>query len=248
MKHALILTLTFVLCACSDPKDIVLGPDPLKQMADQGDQFKKLSEDDRQLLVSYVALTEMGKVLGSEIKPVTGKTVAEALTDARAWKVKLEAAKAEEEKRDAEQEALRQKVLAERARIAQRISDSAVVAVVGMRVLPQDYEVGRYSEMLSLTYAVDNKSPKAVKQIKGRVTFKDATGDVIGWLPVNIEQTIQPGKTINTDTGRAWKMNQFLNGDIEKIAGREFSSMTSSFEPESIAFGDGEVLKGPDLP
>jgi hypothetical protein len=38
-----------------------------------------------------------------------------------------------------------------------------------------------------------------------------------------------------------------MNGNIEKIAGREFSSMKATFEPESIAFADGEVLKAPDM-
>jgi hypothetical protein len=38
-----------------------------------------------------------------------------------------------------------------------------------------------------------------------------------------------------------------MNGEIEKIADREFSSMKATFEPESIAFEGGEVLKAPSL-
>lgn len=40
----------------------------------------------------------------------------------------------------------------------------------------------------------------------------------------------------------------FLNHDVERIAGREFSSMTAAFVPESIAFDGGEVLKAPAAP
>lgn len=60
-----ILALTFI-AGCSNPKDIVFGPEPLKQIAEQGDQFKKLSEEDRALLVGYLTITEMGKAFGGK--------------------------------------------------------------------------------------------------------------------------------------------------------------------------------------
>ncbi len=248
MKRALILALTCALCACSDPKDIVLGPDPLAQLAEQGDKFKKLPQEDRALLVAYLGASEIGKAFGGALPSPTGRTVGEVLVEARAWKAKVEAAREEREKKRQEEEALRQKVLQERAQIAAKISSSAVVAVIGKEVLPKDFNAGRYSEMLTITLAVENKTAKGIKQIKGRVTFKDPTGDEIGSLPVDIDAPVRPGETIKTDTGRGWKLNQFMNGAVEKIAGREYSAMSATFEPESIAFDDGEVLKGPDLP
>ena len=232
----------------SNPKDIVFGPEPLKQIAEQGDQFKKLSEEDRALLVGYLTITEMGKAFGADVKPATGRTVGEVLVDAKTWKEKIKAAEAEEKKKEAEAEALKNKVLAERKAIADKISTSVVVAIIDKTVLPENYEAGRYSEMLSLKYAIENKSDKTIRQLKGRVTFKDATGDEIGWLPVDIDEPVKPGQTLKTTTGRGWKINQFMNGEIEKIAGREFSSMKATFEPESIAFEGGEILKAPDLP
>ena len=101
--------------------------------------------------------------------------------------------------------------------------------------------------MLSLNFAIKNKSDKGIRQLKGRVTFKDATGDRIGSLPVDFDEPIGAGKTRKTDTGRGWKINEFRNGEIERIAGRELSSMTATLEPESIAFEGGEVLKAPEL-
>ena len=236
------------IARCSNPKDIVFGPEPLKQIAEQGDQFKKLSEEDRALLVGYLTITEMGKAFGADVKPATGRTVGEVLVDAKTWKEKIKAAEAEEKKKEAEAEALKNKVLAERKAIADKISTSVVVAIIDKTVLPENYEAGRYSEMLSLKYAIENKSDKTIRQLKGRVTFKDATGDEIGWLPVDIDEPVKPGQTLKTTTGRGWKINQFMNGEIEKIAGREFSSMKATFEPESIAFEGGEILKAPDLP
>jgi hypothetical protein len=243
----IILTLAFI-AGCSNPKDIVFGPEPLKQIAEQGDQFKKLSEEDRALLVGYLTITEMGKAFGADVKPSTGRTVGEVLVDAKAWKEKMKAAEVEEKKRAAAAEALKNKVLAERKAVADKISSSVVVAITDKTVLPKNYDAGRYGEMLSLKYAIENKSDKTIRQLKGRVTFKDATGDEIGWLPVDIDEPVKPGQTLNTTTGRGWEINQFRNGEIEKIAGREFSAMKVTFAPESIAYEGGEVLKTPDLP
>lgn len=248
MRYSTIILMLVFIAGCSNPKDIVFGPEPLKQMAEQGEQFKKLSEEDRTLLVGFLTITEMGKAFGTDAKPFTGRTVGEVLVDARTWKEKMKAAEAEEKKQEAEAEALKNKVLSERKVIANKILASVVVAIIDKIVLPENYDAGRYSNMLSLKYAIENRSDKTIRQLKGRAIFKDATGDEIGWLPVDIDEPVRAGQTLKTTTGRGWKINQFMNGEIEKIAGREFSSMKATFEPESIAFEGGEVLKAPDLP
>ena len=259
MRILLIFLMLGLISGCSDPKDIIFGPEPLKQIAEQGDQFKKLSENDRTLLVGYLTVTEMGKAFGSNIKPATGRTVAEVLTDARSWKDKMdaveleaklkrEAAEVEAKKQKAEAEALKTKIIAERKEIADKISASVVVAVIDKTVLPKNYEAGRFREMLSLKYAIQNKSEKTIKQLKGRVRFKDAVGDEIGWLSVNIDEPIKPDQTLKTTTGRGWEISPISNDDVEKIAYRDFNSMQTNFEPESIAFEGGDILKAPNLP
>ncbi len=127
------------------------------------------------------------------------------------------------------------------------LNSKKVVAIVGTRLLPVDWDQDRYSPMLAINYAITNKSAKTIKQIKGSVTFTDLTGDEIGVLWADIDKTIPPGKTIETDTGRGFKLNEFMNEDKERIAGRKFSDMKAVFTPESIAFDDGEVIKAPDL-
>ena len=242
-----VILISAFISGCSKPLDIVFGPEPLKQIAEQGEQFKKLPEEERTLLVAYIGVSQLGKAFGVELKSPTGRTVGEVLKDAHAWKEKTKAAEVERKKREAEADDLKVKVLAERKAISDRISASVVVAIVGSRVLPKNYDAGRYSEMLSISYAVENKSDKPFRQLKGQVVFKDATGETIGSLPVDFDEPVGVGKMLKTTTGRGWKLNEFRNGEIERIAGREFSSMTVSFEPESIAFEGGEVLKAPVL-
>src|SRR5450830_1152934 len=119
-KIAAALALAFIT-ACGSPNDIILGPEPLKQMAEQGDKFKRLSEEDRTLLAGYLALTEMAKTMGTNPKPTTGRTVGEVMVDARAWKEDVKNAEIANEKREAEAEALRLKVEAEQKAVSEKI-------------------------------------------------------------------------------------------------------------------------------
>jgi hypothetical protein len=244
MRHLItIVIVSLAIAGCSNPKDIVLGSEPLKQMAEQGDQFKKLSEEDRTLLAGYLTLTEIGKMFSAQVKPATGRTVGEVLKDAHAWKEEMKVAELEIKKKEAEAEALKEKVLAERKAISQKISSSVTVAVTDTAVLSEN----RYSDMLSIKFAIENKSDKTIRQLKGRVIFKDAIGDKVGQLFVDFDEPVGAGKTLKTNTNSGWKINKYLTRDIEQIAAREFSSMKATFEPESIAFEGGEVLKAPEL-
>jgi hypothetical protein len=243
------LGLCIALSACGNPKNIVFGPEPLKQIGEQGDKFKKLSKEDRELLVEYLMTAEVGEIahetFGTQLtpmRPVTGKTVGEVLDDAREWKAAKtaaeEAAEAARLKREAEEKALREKAIAEAKAISDRMAASVVVAIVNKKVHSQ-----RFGELLMFDYAIQNKSDKGIRQIKGVVRCTDATGDEIGWLKDDIDTDIAPGQTVKTDTGSGWEVNQFRNSSIEKIAARDSSDMKVTFYPTSIAFDDGEVLK-----
>jgi hypothetical protein len=245
MKRAVaaLISSCLFLSACSSPNDIILGPEPLKQMAEQGDKFKRMPEEDRMLLASYLTLSQMSQAFGGDVKPVAGRTVGEVLKDARGWKerLKLKAAKDEQDAKEAAK--LREKVEAENQNVAKRIAEMVTIAVTNKRVVPKDIYAGRYSELLMINYALENKSAKPVRQIKGVVSFTDPTGETVGTLNVTIDDLIQPGAVVKTDTGSGWRTNEFSRGEIEKIAEKDFSSMKGSFKATAIAFGDGEVIK-----
>lgn len=247
MKKILVAAAIAALAAgCSSPNDIVLGPEPLKQIAEQGDKFKRMSEEDRMLLVGYLSIGEMGKAFGGNLLPVTGKTVGEVMKDARAWKEKMKLQEAEQQKRAEEAAALRKKVEAENKILADKLATLVTVAVIDKRVSPKDIYAGRYDDLLMIKYAVENKSEKPIRQIKGKVVFVDPSGDLVGSLQVDIDNLINPGQTVKTDTGVGWRTNQFSHGSIEQIARREFGAMSGTFKVTAIAFAGGEVLKVPE--
>lgn len=248
MKKLILLAAILLLSACSKPTDIVFGPEPLKQMAEQGEQFKKLPEEDRMLLAGYLGLKGMAQVFGAkDEKPITGRTVGEVLVDARAWKVAMKEREAVQKKKDEEAAALKAKVMAERKVIIDKLGEAVTVAVVGKTVKPKDYSISRLYEFLLLNYAVENKSDKTIRQLKGRLYIMDATGAELGSLPVDFDQPIAARATIKTTTGSGWNVKRFNNGSIEKIADVQFEGMKARFDVEAIAYTDGQVIKAPEL-
>jgi hypothetical protein len=249
ISRILLSLLIFTILGCENPKDIIFGADPIKQISEQSSIFKKLPEEDRTLLVQYLLSNEMGKIFNAQyVNPTTGKTVSEVLIEANKWKEHLKEIELEKQKREEEATLLKTKVLEERKAIADKISSSVVIAVIDKNVLYKNYRIDRFNDLLEITYAIENKSTKLIKQIKGNVIFKDATGDDIGTLSVDINEPIKSGQTLKTSTDRGWKINPFMTGDVEQIASREFNTMTASFIPESIAFEGGEIIKAPELP
>lgn len=249
MKKLFLVAAVLLLSACSKPTDIVFGPEPLKQMAEQGEQFKKLPEEDRMLLAGYLGLKGMAKAFGAEdSKPATGRTVGEVLVDARAWKTAMLEREAVQKKKDEETAALKAKVLAERKAITDKLGESVTVAVTGKKLYSKDYSNGRLYDQLQLTYAVENKTDKPIRQLKGVLYVSDATGDPLGTLKVDFTDAIKPHSVLKTDTGSVWLVKRYRTGELEKIADAPFDGMKTRFEVDAIAYKDGEVVKAPDLP
>jgi hypothetical protein len=248
MRKMIALASLLLLAACSKPTDIVLGPDPLKQMAEQGDQFKKLPEEDRMLLVGYLGQKGLSQALGGkDEKPATGRTVGEVLVDARAWKVAMVEKESMQKKKDEAAAALKDKTLAERKAIIDKLGEVVTVAVVGKKVRPQDYSNSRLYDFLMLDFAVQNKTDKAIRQLKGRVYISDATGTELGSLGIDFDKPIGAHATVKTNTGYGWDVKRFHTGTIEKIADAQFDGMQTRFEVLAIAYTNGEILKAPEL-
>ena len=177
MKRTLLAALVITLAACSNPKDIVFGPEPLKTLEDKGEQIRKLPEEDRKLLVGYLMANQFAAKLGGATDQVVGRTVGEVLTSAQKWKTEQVAKATEAKKREEEAAALAAKVEAEKKAIAERIEKAVTVAVTGKRILPEDMYARRFEDQLSIQYALQHKGEKEIRLLKGRMYFLDAAGD-----------------------------------------------------------------------
>jgi len=246
MKRALVAALAIALAACSNPKDVVFGPEPLKTLEEKGEQIRKLPEEDRKLLVGYLMANQIASKIGGAPDQVVGRTVGEVLTSAQKWKADQEAKAAEAKKREEAAAELFAKVEAEKKVVAERIAKAVTVAVTGKRILPEDMYARRFEDQLLIQYAVENKSTKDIRLLKGTMYFLDAAGDAVGSLPLTFDQKVAAGQTLKTDTGSIWKIRSFGPREISKIAHLPMDGMKTRFEAESVAFSDGEVMKAPE--
>lgn len=246
-KLLIILSIAVILSACSKPEDIVLGSEPLKTLDTNSDLIKKLPEEERKLLFSYIAYKNIiqNKDQINE-DSIVGLTVGETLKKAKTWKAAQEEKLAEQKRRQQEAEALKAKIQEDRKQISEKIANLVTVAVTGKEVLNEDIYARRFDDELLLKYAIENKSAKDIRLLKGRMYFYDATGDELGWLPLTFQEKINAGKILKTDTNRVWRIRSHGPGEIKKIANASFDGMTTKFQAESISFTDGEVIKTPE--
>ena len=153
----LIPTILLVIClaACSDPKDIVLGQEPLKQILEKPDAFKRLSESDRSILVGYLMAQQMGRAFGGASAPdnVTGKTVGEVLTAATRWRAGMEEIAKAELQRKSERDARKAQAESERETIMTRIAAQVTVSVVDKKVIPKNPDRFQFNEYLKIDYS-----------------------------------------------------------------------------------------------
>ena len=192
MKKIILFASIVLLTACTKPTEIVFGPEPLKQMSEQGDQFKKLPEEDRMALVGYIEFKRAMDSFGEGVKgakSITGRTAGEVLVDARAWSAEISLAQIARKKKDEETEALKAKVLAERKLVMDKLGEAITVAVTAKKVYPENFQASRIYDELELTYAVDNKADKAIRQLKGTLHVFDATGTEIWCAAFELHRT-----------------------------------------------------------
>lgn len=259
MRRLVVVLMLVALAGCGKPGDIIFGADPLKQISDQGDKFKKLPENDRNMLVGYIMKTEMRRTMGAKNLPqITGKTVNEVLADAAVEKIKIDeidrAEKAKDEERrltkiklEAEAAALKQQAIEEQRKVIDKINSAVLVAITDRIIIEEDDSRGIYRGGIKFKYTIKNKTEKEINLLKGSISFVDATGDKVGALQDEFDIKIPPNATINTVTKGYWEAS-ILAEDVKAIMAHDFNSMTASFTPKSISFTGGEVLKVPDSP
>lgn len=116
------------------------------------------------------------------------------------------------------------------------------VKVYNKKVLPKDYDIGRYSEFIELDCKVVNKSKKSIKGIKGMLYIYDQFEDLITTIDWDFSDgAIAAGKTKKfTDYGLEY--NQFRD-DHNQLYNTKFDDMIFKYEIEQVNFTDGYKLK-----
>lgn len=232
---AALIAVAIALTACTKPTEAIIPSDMAQQKEFAEKVVAKLSEEEKQLYLGWLARRSLASAFSEAHAIPEGTTVANALADQREWLAKQEAAKAEELRLTQEREAAKAKALEE-------LNAAIKITFAGKEVLPKNYRAGRYRDQQAYHISAQNMSDKAIKGVKGKLTFIDIFGKPIRSLDFELTENIQPSEKIDW-TGTS-DINEFIAEQV-KISTLEADQYTTTIEPLMIVFSDGSRLSAP---
>lgn len=114
----------------------------------------------------------------------------------------------------------------------------AEVVVTGKTNMPEDYDAGRYSPWIELTFDVFNRTGQDIKGIQGVLTVKDMFGtDILS------SQCDFTGKNIPASGSAAFdelgfEVNEFMDEHV-KFFNEKFEDLIFEYQMTSIVYADG---------
>jgi hypothetical protein len=235
LRSLIVSLLVAGLLACSDPRNASLSNDPDNWESELKPVLEKLSEEERTLLAQYMMRAKLGEAFGGSGIP-TGLTVGAAIDDQRRF---IE----EEQRREAEARALRERVERERAAEIAKMDSVLSVAFVSKSYRDADYTSGQYQDLLTLVFAIENRSTKDIAGFKGTACFEDMFGDEISENNISYDETIPAGKAVR------WRgslnYNQFMS-EHQKLRSTPPDKLRFRFRPEVVIFVDGSRIELPN--
>jgi len=123
----------------------------------------------------------------------------------------------------------------------EKYAEQIKVNVYNKKILPIDYEKGRFQEFIELDYKVKNKSPKAIDGTKGTLDIYDQFDDIILSIQWDISKSIKAGETKKI-AGYGLDYNKFSDKH-QKLYDTDLKKLKFEYDFEQINFADGYKLK-----
>ncbi|RYY76245.1 MAG: hypothetical protein EOO52_01630 [Gammaproteobacteria bacterium] len=226
LKRILICLSFLILVGCGDPKKIVVPSDVSKWEVDLKPALEKLEPKDRELFVAYWMRVKVGEAFGGKsMEP--GLTIGKAVSDQAAWQE-------ERRKKEAEENVLKEKIIAEKAALQKRIDDVLTVTLVNLELQKDGYQK---NQIIELGFA--NKSDKDILGVKGSIHFINIFDKDVGQVGFSYDDGIKAGATAKWVGSRHY--NEYIDSHKE-IANLEPGKFKTQFEPDMIVFADGEKI------
>lgn len=244
MRHLFLVLAGFVLIACGNPKDTAIPRDVTK-LETIKPALDKLTQEERELVTAYIVRQELAAKLGGLFGGKAGPGISEGMTIGKALEEQrkfVADAKAEE----ARQQALKEKLAAEREAALKPMREAVTVTLVSKRVSEDRGMSGMVlDEKLEVTFGYSNNSSKDIAGVKGRVTVKDMFGDEISAFQISNDNTIKAGASSTWTGSRSLRFYMGGNKD-RKLAELPDDKYKVDWDPQVIVFSDGTRLASPD--
>lgn len=227
----LALALSIAIAGCTKPTEAIIPTDVGKWDTDLAPHVQKLPEEDKKLISAYLVRVKLGEAFGKEGMPL-GTTIADGIAAQKKWV-------ADQEKKEAEERALKEKMEKEAAEARAVLDNTLTVALIKLGSRPKNYDVGRFSEQQEFSIAIQNKAQKEIRGVSGRIVFVDIFDKTLGSVVFDVTEKIAPGGTVRWDGVRDY--NQFIP-EHKAIWNLREGDYKTRFEPRAIVFSDGTVL------
>ena len=219
-KLLLLIGITAVLFSCTTPMEKKYN--------------EKTALKDIQLIKAAIDSTEFNLLAGSVFrlklkdKKLEEMTYAEILEDGKKWK-------AEQEKIEAEQKALAEKAAKDEAERIKKLTESVIVSC-----FEKGYSEVDYQDYITYKFVILNKSDKAIRAVKGDITFTNLFDEKIKSLSFVYDKPIEAGEQVNWDATTEY--NQFMSED-KTLKNKDLKDLKVVWNPEKILFEDGTTLE-----
>jgi hypothetical protein len=114
------------------------------------------------------------------------------------------------------------------------------VSVKAKRLLPKDYDAGRYRAEVELTILGENHSDRAVRAYQGTLDVQDLLGNRIILLSVQSQTPLTAHHTQRFN--QFFDINQFENKELN-FAAEQFENLVFKWQPGKIVFADGTKIE-----
>lgn len=229
-----VIALLVLVSACTKPLDTIIPPES-KWDSDLKPIIVKLSEEDKKYLGAYLVRAKAKELFSGQHISQT-MTIQQAINDQKSFI-------AEQERIQAEQQALKEKTQREIAERQRQFDEAITVSVIGKKMLQSDFMQKIYHDQQLIKLAIQNKSDKTISGIQGYIHFINLFGDDVGIYGIEFTTPIESQKTANFVVGRDY--NQFLKDHVA-INNLEEGKYTTRFSGLNIIYADGSKLSNPD--
>lgn len=219
-KLLLLIGITAVLFSCTTPMEKKYN--------------EKTALKDIQLIKEAIDSTEFNLLAGSvfrlkfEDKKLEEMTYAEILEEGKKWR-------AEQEKIEAEQKALAEKAAKDESERIKKLTESVIVSC-----FEKGYSEVDYQDYITYKFVILNKSDKAIRAVKGGITFTNLFDEKIKSLSFVYDKPIEAGEQVNWDANTEY--NQFMSED-KTLKNKDLKDLKVVWNPEKILFEDGTTLE-----
>jgi hypothetical protein len=128
---AVVLLLSVLLGACHNPKSVTISSDSSKWESELKTSIQQLGDGDRQAVSAFLVRAKLVETFGKSSLVTPGLTIGDAIEQQKKWAIQC----ANEE---AEQDALKAKLLAQQEEIKKQIQGGVTVTVLSKTLVPSN--------------------------------------------------------------------------------------------------------------